>query len=173
MTHQVSRRPAYVHALDRPILTDSGGFQVYSLSALRKIEEDGVHFKSHLDGRCISWGLMKPCWFSLPRFWYRNGNWRLCAVSFITWIRDDFDVQNDQMGRPVPGTEEGGQALFGIVSGESLWRSAEEEYRGAHRYRVRWYAVGGLSVGNQRNMHRMIRFTAPLLPEDKPRYLMG
>jgi len=160
---------------DRPILTDSGGFQVYSLSALRKIEEDGVHFKSHLDG---SMHFLGPDEAMLIQS---------SLGSDIAMVIDDcapypssHEYAMTSMYRTIRWAarcrelKREGQALFGIVQGslyEDLRRKNIEELIDIG---FDGYAVGGLSVGEPKeDMHRMIRFTAPLLPEDKPRYLMG
>jgi len=160
---------------DRPILTDSGGFQVYSLSALRKIEEDGVHFKSHLDG---SMHFLGPDEAMLIQS---------SLGSDIAMVIDDcapypssYSYAMTSMFRTIKWAarcrelQREGQALFGIVQGslyEELRKKNMEELVGIG---FDGYAVGGLSVGEPKeDMHRMIRFTAPLLPTDKPRYLMG
>jgi queuine tRNA-ribosyltransferase len=160
---------------DRPVLTDSGGFQVYSLSALRKIEEDGVHFKSHLDGSMHFLGPKEAM------------DIQASLGSDIAMVLDDCT--------PYPSTHEyamhslfrtvqwaalckemqrEGQALFGIVQGslyEDLRRKSIEELVDIG---FDGYAVGGLSVGEPKEeMHRLISFTAPLLPDERPRYLMG
>jgi queuine tRNA-ribosyltransferase len=160
---------------DRPVLTDSGGFQVYSLSALRKIEEDGVHFKSHLDGSMHFLG---------PR---EAMEIQSALGSDIAMVLDDctpypstYEYAMDSLFRTIQWAEQckalqrEGQALFGIVQGslyESLRRKSVEELVDIG---FDGYAAGGLSVGEPKEeMHRLIYFTAPLLPPDKPRYLMG
>jgi len=160
---------------DRPILTDSGGFQVYSLSALRKIEEDGVHFKSHLDGSMhflgpdeamlIQSSLGSDIAMVIDDCAPYPSSYAYAMTSMfrtVTWAARCRELQRE------------GQALFGIVQGslyEELRKKNIEELIGIG---FDGYAVGGLSVGEPKeDMHRMIRFTAPLLPENKPRYLMG
>jgi len=160
---------------DRPILTDSGGFQVFSLSALRKIEDEGVHFKSHLDGSMHFIGpaeamaiqsslgsdiamVFDDCTpYPSTHSYAMNSLFRT-----IQWAAQCKELQRE------------GQALFGIVQGslyEDLRKKSVEELKDIG---FDGYAVGGLSVGEPKeDMHRMIRFTAPLLPYDKPRYLMG
>lgn len=160
---------------DRTILTDSGGFQVFSLSALRKIEENGVHFKSHIDGSMHFIGPKE-------------------AMEIQSLLGSDIAMTFDEC-TPYPssyeytlksleltirwaarckGLQKEGQALFGIIQGSTFKdlrrRSAEEIIN----IGFDGYAVGGLSVGEPKEeMHEMIAFTAPLLPADKPRYLMG
>jgi queuine tRNA-ribosyltransferase len=160
---------------DRPILTDSGGFQVFSLSALRKIEEDGVHFKSHLDGSMHFLGpkeameiqaalgsdiamVLDDCTpYPSTHAYAMNSLFRT-----IQWAVQCRELQRE------------GQALFGIVQGslyEDLRRKSIEELVDIG---FDGYAVGGLSVGEPKeDMYRMIDFTAPLLPSGSPRYLMG
>lgn len=160
---------------DRPVLTDSGGFQVFSLSALRKIEEDGVHFKSHLDGSMHFLGPKEAMEI------------QSLLGSDIAMVLDDctpypstYEYAMNSLFRTIQWAEQckafqrEGQALFGIVQGslyERLRAKSIEELVGIG---FDGYAVGGLSVGEPKeDMHRMIYFTAPLLPADKPRYLMG
>ncbi len=165
---------AFMH-WDRPILTDSGGFQVYSLAALRKIEANGVHFKSHLDG---SMHFLGPDEAMLIQS---------CLGSDIAMVLDDCSpypssYENAMSSvyrtitwaarcRELKGKD---QALFGIVQGglyEDLRRKNAEELLGME---FDGYAVGGLSVGEPKeDMHRIMRFSAPLLPAERPRYLMG
>jgi queuine tRNA-ribosyltransferase len=160
---------------DRPILSDSGGFQVFSLSALRKIEENGVHFKSHLDGSMHFIG---------PR---EAMDIQSSLGSDIAMVLDDcppypssYEYAQESLERTTRWAaqckqlQNQKQALFGIVQGSLFHdlrkRSAEElidiGFDG--------YAAGGLSVGEPKEeMHEMIYVTASLLPQDKPRYLMG
>jgi queuine tRNA-ribosyltransferase len=160
---------------DRPILTDSGGFQVFSLSALRKIEDDGVHFKSHLDGSMHFIGPSEAMAIQAS------------LGSDIAMVFDDctpypstHSYAMDSLFRTLQWAaqcrelQREGQALFGIVQGglyEDLRKKSVDELTDIG---FDGYAVGGLSVGEPKDdMHRMIRFTAPMLPYDKPRYLMG
>ena len=165
---------AFMH-WDGPLLTDSGGFQVYSLSSLRRIGEDGVHFKSHLDGSMHFLGpdeamliqsslgsdiamVLDDCPPYPSSFAYAMGS----VYRTIQWAARCCELKRE------------GQALFGIVQGslyEELRRKNIEELTAMG---FDGYAVGGLSVGEPKeDMHRLIRFTAPLLPENRPRYLMG
>ncbi|MFA6055331.1 MAG: tRNA guanosine(34) transglycosylase Tgt [Thermodesulfovibrionales bacterium] len=160
---------------DRPILTDSGGFQVFSLSALRKIEDDGVHFKSHLDGSMHFLGPKEAMEI------------QSALGSDIAMVLDDctpypstYEYAMDSLFRTIQWAvqckelQREGQALFGIVQGslyEKLRKKCIEELIDIG---FDGYAVGGLSVGEPKEeMHRLICFTAPLLPKDRPRYLMG
>jgi len=176
--HEVVQSLGGLHTFmnwDRPILTDSGGFQVFSLSALRKIEDAGVHFKSHLDGSMHFIGPAEAMAIQAS------------LGSDIAMVFDDctpypstHSYAMDSLFRTLQWAaqcrelQREGQALFGIVQGglyEDLRKKSVDELTDIG---FDGYAVGGLSVGEPKeDMHRMIRFTAPLLPYDKPRYLMG
>jgi queuine tRNA-ribosyltransferase len=176
--HKIIESLGGLHAFmnwDRPVLTDSGGFQVFSLSALRKIEDDGVHFKSHLDGSMHFLGPKEAMEI------------QSALGSDIAMVLDDctpypstFEYAMDSLFRTLKWAEQcrelrrEGQALFGIVQGslyEKLRKKCIEELIDIG---FDGYAVGGLSVGEPKEeMHRLICFTAPLLPKDRPRYLMG
>ncbi|MFA5823865.1 MAG: tRNA guanosine(34) transglycosylase Tgt [Thermodesulfovibrionales bacterium] len=176
--HKIIESLGGLHAFmnwERPILTDSGGFQVFSLSALRKIEDDGVHFKSHLDGSMHFLGPKEAMEI------------QSALGSDIAMVLDDctpypstFEYAMDSLFRTIKWAEQcrelrrEGQALFGIVQGslyEKLRKKCIEELIDIG---FDGYAVGGLSVGEPKEeMHRLICFTAPLLPKDRPRYLMG
>ncbi len=158
-----------------PILTDSGGFQVFSLSAFRKIGPNGVHFRSHIDGSLHFIGpreamriqgilgsdiamVFDEC---IP--WPATHEYASKSVELTTeWARQCKAAQND------------GQALFGIVQGgmfKDLRKRSTEEILGIG---FDGYAVGGVSVGEPKEeMHEIIYFNGLLLPPDKPRYLMG
>lgn len=160
---------------DGPILTDSGGFQVYSLSALRKIEEDGVHFKSHLDGSMHFLGPKEAMEIQASL-----GSDIAMVLDDCTPYPSTYEYAMDSLFRTIKWAERckelrnEGQSLFGIVQGslyEDLRKKSVEELVDIG---FDGYAAGGLSVGEPKeDMHRMIYFTAPLLPVDKPRYLMG
>lgn len=162
---------------DGAILTDSGGFQVFSLSDLRKITDDGVQFRSHIDGS--------------PRFFSPES-----VMQIENALGADIIMAFDECP-PYPATREylevslrrtldwarrckqaharpHDQALFGIVQGgehRDLRRMAAEQLA---ELDLPGYAVGGLSVGEPKPlMHEVLEFTTPLLPADKPRYLMG
>jgi queuine tRNA-ribosyltransferase len=160
---------------DRPILTDSGGFQVYSLSALRKIGEDGVYFRSHLDGSMHFLGPEEAMMIQSS------------LESDIAMVLDDcppypssYEYAMDSIGRTIKWAarcrelKSEKQALFGIVQGSLYENLRMKNIEELTQIGFDGYAVGGLSVGEPKeDMHRMIRFTAPLLPETQPRYLMG
>jgi len=171
---------------NRPILTDSGGFQVFSLSDLRKVTEDGVAFRSHLDGSshffspesaiAAEIGLGADIIMAFDECTeYPADRSRAQASMEMTlrWARrskDYFEAHKDE----VPWREGQTQALFGIVQGgtypdlrrESAERTVQLEFPG--------YAIGGLSVGEPREVtFEMVNAAMPHLPEEKPRYLMG
>jgi queuine tRNA-ribosyltransferase len=160
---------------DRPILTDSGGFQVYSLSALRRIEPHGVHFRSHVDGSLHFIGpdeameiqsalgsdiamVFDDCTPYPAEFEYALSSLQLT----LAWARRCRELQKEN------------QALFGIVQGSAYKELRTMSISGLLDIGFDGYAVGGLSVGEPKEvMHEMIRFVGPLLPRDRPRYLMG
>jgi queuine tRNA-ribosyltransferase len=159
-----------------PILTDSGGFQVFSLEARRKLDEDGVTFSSHIDG-------------SRHRFTPEN------VVAFQEAIGVDIAMQLDVCVK-LPATPKAidesvrlsaewarrsaaararkETALFAIMQGGLEKSAREESARSIVDLDLPGYAIGGLSVGETREeMYELARFSAALLPENKPRYLMG
>lgn len=159
-----------------PILTDSGGFQVFSLADSRKISEDGVHFKSHLDGTRM---FMSP--EDSIRMQEAIGS--DIAMSFDECIPypSSHDYVKDSVERTLRWAKRGldahkkkDQALFGIVQGgqyEDLRKYCAEELV---KMDFDGYSIGGTSVGEDKKTHRlMLDYTLPYLPEDKPRYEMG
>ena len=161
---------------DRPILTDSGGFQVFSLGALRRITEDGVKFASPLNGDKL---------FLTP-----EESMRIQKVlnSDIVMIFDEctafpaeHDVAADSMRLSLRWAERSKaahagnpNALFGIVQGGMFEDLRDESLRELADMDFDGYAIGGLSVGEpKQDMRRILAHTAPQLPAAKPRYLMG
>lgn len=159
-----------------PILTDSGGFQVYSLGDLRKITEQGVHFKSPVNG--------DNCFLS-PEESMRI---QRTLNSDIVMIFDectpypaDEPTTQFSMELSLRWAERSKQAhhgnpnaLFGIVQGGMYEQLRDQSFAGLHRIGFDGYAIGGLSVGEPKaDMQRILKHTAPLLPADQPRYLMG
>jgi queuine tRNA-ribosyltransferase len=162
---------------DRPILTDSGGFQVMSLSALRKIDEQGVTFRSHIDGTAHH---MSP-----ER-----------SIEIQGLLGSDVQMQLDECVRlpadyaaiekamqlslrwaercRVAFGEQPGRALFGIVQGGDVPALRVQSARALTDLDLKGYAIGGLAVGEpQAVMFAMIETVEPHLPQAKPRYLMG
>ena len=170
---------------DRPILTDSGGFQVFSLAKLRKIKEEGVHFHSHVDGRKIFMGPEESMKI-------QSNLASTIAMAFDECPSSTADrkyVQNsvdrttrwlvrckEEMNRlnSLERTINKEQLLFGINQG-----AVYEDIRIRHAKQISelnldGYAVGGLAVGeSHEEMYRILDVTVPNLPEDKPTYLMG
>ena len=191
--HELIRRMGGVHdfmSWRRPMLTDSGGFQVFSLSALRKISDEGVEFRSHLDGSKhffspehsidvqIALGadiamVFDEC-VEHPATYERTKKSMTLTHAWAARSKEHFEQHKQR----VPWFERVGagetQQLFGIVQGgmyadlrrESAERLVEIGFPG--------YAIGGLAVGEPREVTReMIARTLELLPKDKPRYVMG
>jgi queuine tRNA-ribosyltransferase len=176
-------------AWDHPILTDSGGFQVFSLSDLRKVTEDGVAFRSHLDGSshffspesaiAAQIGLGADIIMAFDECTEHPAEYARIQASMemtLRWAARSKKYFEDHKSE-VPWFAERGdetQTLFGIVQGgmfpdlrrESAQRTVELDFPG--------YAIGGLSVGEPRSMtYEMVAAAMRFLPEDKPRYLMG
>lgn len=162
---------------ERPILTDSGGFQVMSLSSLRKLNEQGVTFKSHVDGAL-----------------YHMSPERSIEIQGL--LDSDIQMQLDEcVALPAePGEieramemslrwadrckvafgDQPGKAMFGIVQGGDIPKLRERSALALRGLDLKGYAVGGLAVGEpQEVMLDMLDVTCPVLPEEKPRYLMG
>jgi queuine tRNA-ribosyltransferase len=159
----------------RPILTDSGGFQVYSLARLRKIEERGVWFQSHMDGSAHFIGPDEAMAIQQALDADIIMTFDECTAypSEYDYALKSLDLTT-KWARRCRELSDGKQALFGIIQGsmykELRARSAEEiidiGFEG--------YALGGLSVGEPKQMmYELIDFSVPLLPEGSPRYLMG
>ena len=191
--HDLIRRLGGVHRFmswRRPMLTDSGGFQVFSLAKLRKITPDGVEFRSHLDGSKhffspehsmeVQIALGADIMMAFDECVETPASWERTRDSMdLThgWARRSFEHWQAHR-HEVPWASETAdpshQALFGIVQGgmykdlrqESAERLVEMDFPG--------YAIGGLAVGEPREVTReMIAHTLQFLPRDKPRYVMG
>ena len=170
---------------DGPILTDSGGFQVFSLSSLRKIKEEGVYFASHIDGRKIFMGpeesmqiqsnlgsdiamAFDECVENPAPYDYVK---RSCERTLRWLVRC-----KDEMARlnSLPDTVNPQQMLFGINQGGTyadlrIWHMQE-----IAKLDLPGYAIGGLAVGEStETMYEIIDAVEPYMPQDKPRYLMG
>ena len=170
---------------DRPILTDSGGFQVFSLSDLRKIKEEGVSFRSHIDGRKIFMGpeesmqiqsnlgstiamAFDECPPALAERKYVEDS----VARTTRWLercRKEMDRLN-----ALPDTVNPDQLLFGINQGAVYADIRREHARVIREFDLPGYAIGGLAVGEtHEQMYEMLDETVPELPQDKPIYLMG
>lgn len=170
---------------DGPMLTDSGGFQVFSLASLRKIKEEGVHFASHVDGRKIFMGpeesmqiqsnlgsdiamAFDECIENPAPYDYVK---RSCERTYRWLVRckNELDRLNG-----LPGTVNPGQVLFGINQGGTyddlrVWHMKE-----IAKLNLAGYAIGGLAVGEPTEvMYHIIEAVEPWMPADRPRYLMG
>ena len=189
--HESIRRMGGLHRFiswPRAMLTDSGGFQVFSLSQLRKVTDEGVRFRSHLDGSShfftpehsmdvqIALGAdIAMAFDECTEYPADRARAEESLRLTMAWARrslDHFRAHQDRV--PWNGEVPGSQSLFGIVQGgmyrdlrkESAERLMEMEFDG--------YAIGGLSVGEPRDLTlEMISEVLPMLPKDKPRYVMG
>ncbi len=161
---------------DRPILTDSGGFQVFSLGDLRKISEEGVKFQSPVNGdSCfltpeesmrIQRILNSDIVMIFDECTPYPAEYKEAADSMRLSLRWAFRSKAAHEGNP--------NALFGIVQGGMFEALREESLKGLTEIGFDGYAIGGLSVGEPKeDMRRILCHTAPMLPKDKPRYLMG
>ena len=182
---------------NRPILTDSGGYQVFSLADRRTITEEGARFRSHLDGsshlltpekatdvqaqlgsdiamvldECLAYPSELP---AVRRSMERTARWARRARDRFLFLQGGVD------GRGTPCTVDGvtvtnaGQAQFGIVQGSVDRALREESAHATVAIGFEAYAIGGLSVGEPPEvMYDMVACTTPCLPADRPRYLMG
>lgn len=164
---------------DKPILTDSGGFQVFSLGELRKIKEEGVHFRSHLDG---SKHFLSP---------EKSIEIQNNLGSDIMMVLDECPPGMSSREYLIPSIErttrwakrcvdanknKDRQGLFAIVQGGIYEDLRDKSFKELSQYDDDFsgYAVGGLAVGEPReDMYRILHYSTPKLPENKPRYLMG
>ncbi|WP_439256759.1 tRNA guanosine(34) transglycosylase Tgt [Lonepinella sp. BR2271] len=162
----------------RPILTDSGGFQVFSLGKLRKIKEEGVHFQNPISGEKIFLSPEKSM-----EIQYDLGSDIVMIFDECTPYPATFDYAKNSMEMSLRWAKRSRQrfdelenknALFGIVQGGTFEELRKISVDGLVNIGFDGYAVGGLAVGEPKEeMHRILEFVNPLLPQDKPRYLMG
>ena len=162
---------------DRPILTDSGGFQVFSLGDLRTITEQGVEFKSHLDGRKL---FFSP--ESVMKTQEDLGADIIMAFDECCPYPSTYEYTKDSMERTTrwakrckqAHTTTNKQALFGIIQGGFYEDLRKQSAKDLIELDLPGYAIGGISVGEPKEEFiKMLKYTAPLMPKDKPRYLMG
>lgn len=170
---------------DKPILTDSGGFQVFSLAGLRKIKEEGVYFSSHIDGRKIFMGPEESMQIQSnlastiamafdecppnpsPREYIQASVDR--TTRWLERCRKEMDRLNT-----LEDTINKKQMLFGINQGGTYADIRIEHAKRIAQMDLSGYAIGGLAVGeSHEDMYRIIEETVPYLPVDKPVYLMG
>ena len=170
---------------DKPILTDSGGFQVFSLAKLRKIKEEGVYFNSHIDGRKIFMGpeqsmqiqsnlasTIAMAFDECPSIIADEKYIRNSVERTTRWLRRC----KDEMSRlnSLEDTINKNQMLFGINQGGVFEEIRKEHADIISEMGLDGYAIGGLAVGeSHEEMYRIIDETVPHLPQDKPTYLMG
>lgn len=178
--HDIVKEAGGLHKFmnwDRPILTDSGGFQVFSLSDFRTIEEEGVHFRNHLNGDKL---------FLSPEKATEIQNALGADIMMAFDECPPYPATYDYMKASVERTSRWAerclkahtrphdQALFGIVQGGEFEALRKQSAQDLISMDFPGYAIGGLSVGESKEvMNEVLEFTTPLLPEDKPRYLMG
>ena len=178
--HDIVKEAGGLHKFmnwDRPILTDCGGFQVFSLSDLRTISEDGVEFRSHLDG--------SKHFFSPEKVMeIEEALGADIIMSFDECVKypETYEYTKNSMERTTrwakrckeahKNTDK--QALFGIIQGGFYEDLREKSAKDLIELDFPGYAIGGISVGEPKEEFlKMLYFTAPLMPENKPRYLMG
>ena len=161
---------------DRPILTDCGGFQVFSLSSLRKISEEGVLFNSHLDG---SKHMFTP--EKVMEIEEALGADIIMAFDECCPYPADYDYVKKSMERTTrwavrckEAHKTENQGLFGIIQGGFYKDLREQSAKDLISLDFPGYAIGGISVGEPKEEFLdILRYTTPLMPENKPRYLMG
>lgn len=170
---------------DGPILTDSGGFQVFSLAKLRKIKEEGVHFASHIDGRKLFIGpeesmriqsnlgstiamAFDECVENPAEYAYAKQS---CART-TRWLKRS-KAEMDRLNS-LEDTINPRQMLFGINQGCTFDDLRVEHMKEISQLDLDGFAIGGLAVGEPaEEMYRVIEAVEPFMPKDKPRYLMG
>ena len=185
---QVVRKMGGLHKFmtwNGPILTDSGGFQVFSLASLRKIKEEGVYFASHVDGRKIFMGpeesmqiqsnlgsdiamAFDECVENPAPYDYVK---RSCerTARWLVRCKTELDRLN-----ALPDTVNPGQLLFGINQGGTYPELRIRHMQEIAQLDLPGYAIGGLAVGEStETMYEIIEAVEPYMPQDKPRYLMG
>jgi len=178
--HELIREAGGLHKFmnwNKNILTDSGGFQVFSLNSLRKISEEGVEFRSHLNGskhfispeksmeiqNCLGSDIMM-CFDECAPYSSTYDYVQKSMERTTRWAKRCKDYHKE--------TEK--QALFGIVQGGMFKDLREQSVKELVELDFPGYAIGGLSVGEPKDiMVDILNHTVPLLPENKPRYLMG
>ena len=160
---------------DRPILTDCGGFQVFSLSDLRTISEDGVEFKSHLDGSKHFFSPEKVMQIEEDLGADIIMSFDECCPypSTYEYTKNSME-RTTRWAKRCKEAHKTNQALFGIIQGGFYEDLREKSTKDLIELDFPGYAIGGISVGEPKEEFiKMLKFTAPLMPENKPRYLMG
>lgn len=175
----------------RPLLTDSGGYQVFSLGAIRTVDEDGVRFRSHLDGtehlltpeRATEIQLRLGSDIAMvldecPAYPIERSVAERAMTRTLRWARRArarfLAAMDDAAGRPTASVTNPGQVQFGIVQGSVYADLRKTSVDETVALGFDGYGIGGLSVGEPVEvMHEMVELTVPRLPADRPRYLMG
>lgn len=161
----------------KPILTDSGGFQVFSLSKLRDITEEGVTFKSHIDGSKHFIGPEKAVNIQNAL----GSDIMMCFDECLPYPCD-YDYASKSLDRTIRWAKRckeahkdvERQSLFGIIQGGMYKELREKSVKEMTEIDFPGYSIGGLSIGEPKPiMYEVLDYTVPLLPENKPRYLMG
>ncbi len=170
---------------DKPVLTDSGGFQVFSLASLRKIKEEGVYFHSHVDGRKIFMGPEESMRIQSNLASTIAMAFDECAPALAErdYVERSVARTTRWLGRckaemkrlnNLPDTINREQLLFGINQGAIFADIRIEHAKAIAEMELDGYAIGGLAVGEtHEEMYHIIEETVPYLPENKPTYLMG
>ncbi len=170
---------------DKPILTDSGGFQVFSLTGLRKIKEEGVYFNSHIDGRKIFMGpeesmqiqsnlasTIAMAFDECPPYPATREYMQNSVDRTTRWLKRCIDEMNRL--NSLEDTINKNQMLFGINQGGTFSDIRIEHAKVISDLNLDGYAVGGLAVGEtHQEMYRILEDVIPYLPQNKPTYLMG
>ncbi len=177
--HEIIKKAGGLHGFmnwNRPILTDSGGFQVFSLSDRRKITEEGAMFKSHLDGS-------KHMFSPEKAMEIQNALGADIIMAFDECIpypcEHDYADNSLQrttrwLERCITSQKRDDQALFGIIQGGTYIDLRKKSAKQITSFDLPGFAIGGLSVGEPKPyMYETLEHTVPLMPADKPRYLMG
>ena len=161
---------------DRPILTDSGGFQVFSLGKMRKITEEGVRFRSPVDGSEVwldperSMGVQRQLGSDIVMIFDE------CTPYPVSYedSRKSMELSLRWAKRSLIAHADSPSALFGIVQGSMFLDQRDKSLEALVEMGFDGYAIGGLSVGEPKDeMLKVMRHTAPRLPENQPRYVMG
>lgn len=177
--HEIVQEAGGLHAFmgwQHPILTDSGGFQVFSLGPLRTISEEGVAFRSTIDGteHFISPERSIEIQNALGADIIMAFDECPALPNDYAYLKDSMEMTLRWAARSKAAHQNPDQLLFGIVQGGMERDLRQASVDGTVSINFPGYAIGGLSVGEEKElMYEMLAYTAPLLPEEKPRYLMG
>ncbi|MCY3030225.1 tRNA guanosine(34) transglycosylase Tgt [Aerococcus sp. Group 1] len=162
---------------DRPILTDSGGFQVFSLTKIRRLEEEGVYFRSHLNGHRLFLSPEKA--ISIEN---NLGADIIMSLDECPPFDASYDYMKNSINRTTRWAERGlaahqrpgDQALFGIIQGGGYKDLRLQHAQDLINLDFPGYSIGGLSVGESKDeMYAVLDYLTPVMPSHKPRYLMG